>query len=62
VVLAIVIAAVAIVARHCFYVGLVQDRANQILVDVGCGMQRLLDDVYFCPSPFDDEDEAVDEG
>ena len=49
-VLNIIIAAVAIAARHRFYVGLVQDRANQTLVDVRCGMQSMLDDVYFCPS------------
>src|SRR5580704_12751739 len=58
---AIVIAPVCIVAHHCLDVGLVEDRANQALIDVGSGVQGMPDDVDPGSSPFDDQDEAVDE-
>ena len=60
-VIAVVIAQIAVVARHCLDVGLVEDRADQAVVDGRRGVERMLDHIDLRLSPFDNQDEMVDE-
>src|SRR6195256_4427575 len=55
----VIITSVSVVAGHGFNVGLVQHDTNQVLVDVWCRVQRMLDDVDFGSSPLHYKNEAI---